>query len=229
MPTSKLQQSLSHLLFTKFAQVTELYENARPEWLTDPLSGNRLELDFYLPSIKLGVEVQGIQHYEFCPLFHRDINDFYEQKRRDAAKKSLCDSCGLTLIELSSSDEVTDVIETINSRLMLSEILETEIAAISIPNIDWQKVRDRLINRYTSFLVRQHGKTLTRLRKKLDRTRFAYEMVLLSAKAQHHIAPTLAAVQQIEAKIARIESLFDEAKYRIVVELAQRYYRGIQA
>jgi hypothetical protein len=44
-------------------------ENYRPDWL---LSSNitKLELDFYIEELKIGVEVQGEQHYKFVEFFH---------------------------------------------------------------------------------------------------------------------------------------------------------------
>ena len=49
--------------------------------------GQRLFFDFYLPTLNLYVEVQGIQHTEFNKHFHGDAAAFRSQKKRDKLKK----------------------------------------------------------------------------------------------------------------------------------------------
>jgi hypothetical protein len=68
MSTSKLQQEVGNLLDREFPQY-RIRENYRPDWL---LSSNitKLELDFYIEELKIGVEVQGEQHYKFVEFFH---------------------------------------------------------------------------------------------------------------------------------------------------------------
>lgn len=52
--------------------------------------GQRLFFDFYLPTLNLYVEVQGVQHTEFSKHFHGDAAAFRAQKKRDALKKEWC-------------------------------------------------------------------------------------------------------------------------------------------
>lgn len=63
-----------------------------------------LYLDFYIPSIKLGVEVHGQQHYEFSPFFHKSKADFALAKARDEDKIEWCKLNDITLITLKYSE-----------------------------------------------------------------------------------------------------------------------------
>lgn len=60
--------------------------------------GQRLFFDFYLPTLNLYVEVQGVQHTEFNKHFHGDAAAFRAQKKRDAMKKEWCDLNDMTLL-----------------------------------------------------------------------------------------------------------------------------------
>lgn len=63
-----------------------------------PYKGIRLFFDFYLPSLNLYVEVQGIQHTEFNSHFHVDAAAFRAAKKRDALKKEWCSLNDVTLV-----------------------------------------------------------------------------------------------------------------------------------
>lgn len=63
-----------------------------------------LYLDFYIPSIKLGVEVHGEQHYEYNPFFHRSKADFIKGQVRDDDKINWCELNGIELITLKYSE-----------------------------------------------------------------------------------------------------------------------------
>lgn len=57
-----------------------------------------LYLDFYIPSIKLAIEVHGQQHYEFCPFFHRSKADFLKGQARDEDKITWCELNDIRLV-----------------------------------------------------------------------------------------------------------------------------------
>lgn len=63
-----------------------------------------LYLDFYIPSIKLGVEVHGQQHYEFSPFFHKSKADFALAKARDEDKIEWCQLNDIDIITLKYSE-----------------------------------------------------------------------------------------------------------------------------
>lgn len=60
----------------------------------------RLSLDFYIPHRKIAVEVQGEQHDEMNPFFHKSNAEFEDQKQRDEAKKFFCELNNIRLIEI---------------------------------------------------------------------------------------------------------------------------------
>lgn len=66
--------------------------------LLDPYSENKkVELDVYIPQLELAFEYQGMQHYK-TGTFGSDTLD--RQQLRDEAKKALCKSLGITLIDI---------------------------------------------------------------------------------------------------------------------------------
>lgn len=72
----------------------------RPEFLKNPITNTNLELDCFCKEIKLALEYNGKQHYEYVPKFHKTKTDFYNQKYRDEIKKRLCYKNGVDLIEV---------------------------------------------------------------------------------------------------------------------------------
>lgn len=63
-----------------------------------PYKGQKLFFDFYLPSLNLYVEVQGIQHTEFNSHFYNDAAAFRAAKKRDRLKKEWCSLNDVTLV-----------------------------------------------------------------------------------------------------------------------------------
>ncbi len=57
-------------------------------------------LDFFLPLIKVAIEVHGSQHYIFCEFFHGTQQGFIEQKKRDRIKREYLEENNIRLIEL---------------------------------------------------------------------------------------------------------------------------------
>lgn len=76
------------------------FPKTRPDFLKNPITNTNLELDCYCDELKLALEYNGKQHYEFVPKFHKTKNDFYNQKYRDEIKKRLCYENGIDLIEV---------------------------------------------------------------------------------------------------------------------------------
>lgn len=65
----------------------------KPKWLL------RMELDVFIPSINVGLEYQGVQHFKPIDFFGGE-ETFIEQVKRDKLKKEICQSKGVTLIEV---------------------------------------------------------------------------------------------------------------------------------
>lgn len=106
---SHLQDTVKHklqLLFSGF----NVSENYRPDWLQNPVTGKNLELDFWIPEHRVGIEVQGRQHYEFVSVFHETEDDLLKQIERDKLKKKMCSELGVTLIEVSTAEDVNEMI-----------------------------------------------------------------------------------------------------------------------
>jgi len=64
-------------------------------------------IDIYIPSIKIGIEYQGKQHYEAISFFGGE-ESFKKNKTRDQKKKALCKINGIKLIEWKYTNEVND-------------------------------------------------------------------------------------------------------------------------
>lgn len=63
-----------------------------------------LFLDFYIPSLKIAIEVHGEQHYNYVPFFHKTYAQFLYSQKRDNDKAEWCEKNGITLISLKYSD-----------------------------------------------------------------------------------------------------------------------------
>jgi hypothetical protein len=72
-----------------------------------PIAGTRLSLDFYNANKRIAIEVQGRQHTEYVPFFHRTKTNYLSQLRRDQQKLDFCELNNITLIEIYDEDEIT--------------------------------------------------------------------------------------------------------------------------
>ena len=80
-------------------QLTILYPNLEILYSNKSIIGS--ELDIYIPSLKLAIEIQGIFHYE--PIFGElKLNQI---KKNDLEKKSKCKNLGIELICLDVSKQ----------------------------------------------------------------------------------------------------------------------------
>lgn len=94
-------------------------------------------LDFYIPSLKIAIECQGIQHYEPIELFGGK-ESFNAQVRRDEKKRELCEQNDVTMIyythyhdntrypnkTFNSASELFKYINTIKNESFIDEHLE---------------------------------------------------------------------------------------------------------
>jgi len=79
---------------------------ARPSWLLNPQTGAAMELDMYCEPMGVAVEYNGSQHYEYPNAFHASRDAFDAQVARDGAKRALCVSKGVRLIEIVSRSDL---------------------------------------------------------------------------------------------------------------------------
>ena len=68
------------------------FRKIRPSFLFNDAirDGRNLELDMYNEELRIGLEYNGRQHYEYIPYFHRNRATFQNQQYRDYIKKQLC-------------------------------------------------------------------------------------------------------------------------------------------
>ena len=75
------------------------FRKARPSFLRNEVTGgHNLELDCYNEKLKIGIEYNGRQHYNFVPHFHATKDAFYNIKYRDDLKQRLCKENNVKLI-----------------------------------------------------------------------------------------------------------------------------------
>lgn len=88
----KCKEFLEYLFDRKF-------EKVRPDFLTNPITHQPLEIDLYNEELKLAVEYNGKQHYVYNKMMHQNSKDsFRNQQYRDHIKKELCEKNGINLI-----------------------------------------------------------------------------------------------------------------------------------
>lgn len=86
------------------------FNKSRPDFLRNPVTKNfNMEIDCFEEELRLGVEVQGRQHYEFVPYFHRTKADFQNQQYRDELKRRMCKDNRIILVEVPYTVKERDV------------------------------------------------------------------------------------------------------------------------
>ena len=107
------------------------FESIRPNWLINPETGEKLELDCYNEELKIAVEYNGEQHYNWPNFTNQTHTQFINQVRRDELKMELCDRNGIYLIVVPYTvelDKIPEFIisylpETLQNRLREEDIL----------------------------------------------------------------------------------------------------------
>lgn len=82
---------------------------------------NGLEIDAFLPGLKLGFEYMGRQHFEevyITSIFFMTREEFEAQKFRDERKIELCKEKGITLIHINYDEKLSEqlIISKLNGR-----------------------------------------------------------------------------------------------------------------
>jgi hypothetical protein len=87
------------------------FEKARPQFLNNPVTGGsfNLELDCFDDELKIAVEYNGRQHYEYTPFFHKNKDQFTMQKYRDDMKRRICKDQGILLIEVPHTIPIKNI------------------------------------------------------------------------------------------------------------------------
>jgi very-short-patch-repair endonuclease len=74
-----------------------------------PIKVNRrttLFLDYYVPSMNMAFEADGIQHYKQNRFFHKNDLDFLGQQINDRDKESWCHENGVRLVRFRYDEKV---------------------------------------------------------------------------------------------------------------------------
>jgi hypothetical protein len=101
------------------------FNKSRPDFLRNPVTGNKynLELDCYDHQLKLAVEYNGEQHYNYIPYFHKNKEAFLNQKYRDDMKRRICKENNIVLIEVPYTIKTKNIANYIKSELVKSKYL----------------------------------------------------------------------------------------------------------
>lgn len=96
----------------------------RPEWLINNLTGHRMELDLYNPTIiliertpqgktvkwtGLALEYQGVTHYQYPHWISQTEENFFKGRERDKLKKKICIERRVKLIEIPFTVKNEDI------------------------------------------------------------------------------------------------------------------------
>ena len=95
------------------------FPKSRPDFLLNQVTGAKynLELDCFNPELRLAVEYNGAQHYNYIPFFHKNKEAFYNQKYRDELKRIRCKELGIVLIEIPYTEK--NIEDYLDSQLRL--------------------------------------------------------------------------------------------------------------
>lgn len=75
-----------------------------------------LYADFFIPSLRILIEVHGEQHYEFNAHYHKNRLDFLLAQNRDRQKQYWCELNNITYIELPYNESEREWTHRIQSR-----------------------------------------------------------------------------------------------------------------
>lgn len=106
----------ARLLLKELFPLYQIYEEVTLPGTKTGVNGKSLYADFFIPQLKIVIEVHGEQHYKFSPFYHKDKYDFVRAKARDVAKQEFCDLNNITLVELPYSESIDDWKQRIGSR-----------------------------------------------------------------------------------------------------------------
>lgn len=63
-----------------------------------------VRLDIFITVFRLAIEIDGRQHTEYTPFFHKTEMEFFRAQQRDSQKEEWCKINGITLVRLKSDE-----------------------------------------------------------------------------------------------------------------------------
>jgi hypothetical protein len=96
-----VSETILYQIVTRLFPEEEIYRHYRPDWLEG------LELDIYIPGLRLAFEYQGQQHYHPIEAWggQEALNRLQE---RDAHKAKLCKQVGVKLVTVDYTEPLTE-------------------------------------------------------------------------------------------------------------------------
>ena len=99
---SKMEECVSSIL----SEIGVKYEQEKTfDWL---IYEKNMYLDFYLPEYNVAIECQGEQHFREVKLWGGK-EMFLKRKKRDEAKKNLCEKNGIEIIYINYNDKIENI------------------------------------------------------------------------------------------------------------------------
>jgi hypothetical protein len=104
------------------------FVKCRPDFLRHASTNRNLELDGYNASVRtplgrgLAFEYNGSQHYAYSPRYHKSVEDFDDQQRRDALKERLCHDAGVLLVSIPNTIPPDQLARFIRKKLSQSNV-----------------------------------------------------------------------------------------------------------
>ena len=142
-------------LYTKEIAKTWLdrdFIKVRPNWLLNE-NKNEMELDMYNDELKLAIEYNGIQHYEYIPFFHKSEEDFEKRKNDDKLKLKLCHENKVDLIVVPY--DVNDI-----KKFLLDEFNKRNYKLV---NLDKEIIiKNELVEKLENKINENNGSLLTK-------------------------------------------------------------------
>jgi hypothetical protein len=96
-----VSETLLYQLFRNLLPGEEILRHHRPDWL------NGLELDLYIPRLRLGVEYQGQQHFHAIRAWGGE-EALQAVRERDALKARTCRKAGVRLVTFDYTEALTE-------------------------------------------------------------------------------------------------------------------------
>lgn len=109
--TSSVGERLTRGLFAKI--FGKDFPKVRPNSLVN-IENNRLELDGYNASLRLGFEYQGLQHYKLIGHFQKNAESLEKRIRDDRIKVKWCKANNITLVVIPEFEDVSNLDAVIN-------------------------------------------------------------------------------------------------------------------
>ena len=86
------------------------FEKSRPDFMFNPVTKENLELDLFNYDLKIAIEYNGKQHYEYNKFMHNNSKEkFHAQQYRDRIKRDACKKLGIYLIEVPYTVKIDDI------------------------------------------------------------------------------------------------------------------------